>query len=213
STVARMVAEKLGMQYLDTGAMYRALTYKVLSSGIMINDEKSVTQLARNTELEVENRERLYVWCDGEEIGLKIRSTEVTRAVSVIAAYFGVREYMVGLQKKIALQKNVVMDGRDIGTNVLPNANLKIFLTASLEERAKRRYFEIKKAGKECVLEELISDIKLRDKNDSQRNYAPLKPAVDAIILDTTELSLENVVDRIVAMSRRQREGDNIQNK
>lgn len=198
STVARKVAEILGYCYLDTGAMYRAIAYKALQQGIPLQDEQRITQLACNTTIGFSHVDHRAVYCDGLDVTTQIRSNEVSRAVSIVASYQGVREQLVRLQRLEAEKGNVVMDGRDIGTYVLPNAKVKIYLTASEEERAKRRYLENIKAGKGTSLQDVLTDIEKRDRQDSEREHAPLKPAQDAIVLDTTGLSIEEVVEQIV---------------
>jgi len=202
STVARRVAEKLGIAYLDTGAMYRVIAYKALSEGISPQNEEIVTSLAHSAKISFGQRDKPSVYCNGEDVTSQIRSSDVSRAVSVIASYQGVREYLVGLQRRVAAQGSVVMDGRDIGTFVLPLAEVKIFLTASAEERARRRHFENIQTGKVSSFEEVLADIEKRDRLDSERIYAPLKPAKDAIILDTTGLTEEEVIEKIVKIVR-----------
>ncbi len=202
SSVAREVAKILGIAYLDTGAMYRVIAYKALSLGVPVTDEERVTELAGSVQMSFGREESPSVYCDGENVTDQIRSPEVSRAVSVIAAYRGVRECLVALQRREALQGSLVMDGRDIGTYVLPEAEIKIFLTASPDERAKRRHLENMLAGKPSVYEEVLADIKQRDSFDSGRKYAPLKPARDAVILDTTELSKQEVIEKILKIVR-----------
>lgn len=200
STVARLVAERLGICYLDTGAMYRVIAYKALSKGISLQDEDEVTNIAKNVKIGFEHNKTVY--CDGQNITDEIRSTEVSRAVSVVAAYQGVRQSLVKIQRQEALKCSLVMDGRDIGTYVLPEAEVKIFLTASAEERAKRRHLENLEAGKASSLAEVCQDIKNRDRLDSEREHSPLKPAEDAIILDTTGLTIEEVIEEILKIVR-----------
>jgi len=198
STVARAVADRLGIAYLDTGAMYRVVAYKALSCGIPIQDEERVTALAQKIKISFEYGENPMVYCDGENVTAEIRSPEIGRAVSIIASYPGVRECLVNLQRQEAAKGSVVMDGRDIGTYVLPQAEVKIFLTASPEERAKRRYRENLLAGKKSSYEEVLDDIKKRDRMDTMRKHAPLKPAPDAKIIDTTNLSQQEVIETIL---------------
>ena len=202
STVARKVAEKLGICYLDTGAMYRVVAYKVLAAGISLLDEEKVTSIAKNTKIRFGYSEENSVYCDDKDVTDQIRSPEVSRAVSVVASYQGVRESMVTLQRQEATKGSLVMDGRDIGTYVLPEADVKIYLTALAEERAKRRYLEHIEAGKESNLEQVLLDIETRDRLDSEREHAPLRPAENAIILDTTGLSIEEVTRKIVKIVR-----------
>ncbi|NLI91740.1 MAG: (d)CMP kinase [Peptococcaceae bacterium] len=202
STVARKVAQSLGYCYLDTGAMYRVIAYKALEAGIPLDDERAVTGLVKNTEIYFKHGDSESVFCDGKDVTNHIRSKEVSRAVSIVASYQGVREQLVHLQRQEAAKGNVVMDGRDIGTHVLPEAEVKIYLTASEEERAKRRYLENIKSGKASSLEEVLRDIQKRDRLDSEREHDPLKPAADAFILDTTGLPAEEVVRKIVNIVR-----------
>lgn len=200
STVAKRIAKQLRLFYVDTGAMYRAIAYKALKSKIRLEDEHSVAHLAKTTEVILDHSEEGTVWCDGENVTQAIRNPEVSRAVSTVAAYLGVRERLVELQRREAERGGVVMDGRDIGTHVLPDASLKIFLTASLPERANRRWLELVKAGKEVLLEEVSQDMQKRDRQDTEREVSPLEPAHDAVILDTTGLSVEEIIVKIVAM-------------
>ena len=200
STVAKMVAEVLKMFYLDTGAMYRVISYKVLINGINPDDEAEVTRIAKETEISFDHRHGDTVFCDGRDVTTLIRSPEVSRTVSKVAAYPGVRERLVKIQRAEAGRGNVVMDGRDIGTYVLPNADYKIFLTASAEERAQRRFQEILAAGNMTTYEEVLNDIEHRDRFDTQREYSPLRPAEDSIIIDTTKLSVDEAVQKIVSI-------------
>lgn len=202
STVAKIVAKQLQLFYVDTGAMYRAIAYKALKSGVPMDDESRVSQIAKSTEVVLDHSDERIVWCDGEDVTQEIRCPEVSRAVSVVAAYPGVRERLVELQRMEADRGGVVMDGRDIGTHVLPEANFKVFLTATPEERAKRRWLELKKAGKDVPFEEVARDMAQRDRLDTERELSPLKPAKDAIILDTTGLSVEELVDKILALAQ-----------
>lgn len=202
STVAKKVAEKLGIYYLDTGAMYRAVAHEVLRLGIPLENEKEVTKIAENTRISFDYSNNEAVFCNGKNVTTEIRSPEVTKAVSVIAAYPGVRNHLVKLQRQEAAKGNVVMDGRDIGTHVLPQAAVKIFLTASLEERAKRRFLEMLEKGKISSPEKVLEDIAKRDRYDSEREFAPLRPAKDALVIDTTGLTVEEVVDKIVSIVR-----------
>lgn len=202
STVAKLVAEQLHLFYVDTGAMYRAIAYKALKCKIDLADELNVSQIAKNAEVVLDHSEAGTVWCDGENVTQVIRNPEISRAVSIVAAYAEVRERLVGLQRREAERGGVVMDGRDIGTHVLPEASLKIFLTATLQERAKRRWRELVKAGKNAVLEEVAKDMQERDRQDTQRAVSPLESAQDAVILDTTGLSVEEIVGKIIALTQ-----------
>lgn len=200
STVAKAIAKQLGLFYIDTGAMYRAIAHKALTYNIPLTQEDLVTALACEANILLDHSEARRVYCDGEDVTEAIRSPEVSRAVSLVATYPKVRERLVELQRFEAERGGVVMDGRDIGTYVLPNADLKIFLTASLDERAKRRWLELQHSGKGLSLEEVKKDMEKRDRSDAEREVAPLEPASDAIILDTTGLNIEEIVSRIIEM-------------
>ncbi|SES69386.1 cytidylate kinase [Natronincola peptidivorans] len=200
STIARKLAKNLNITYVDTGAMYRALTYKILKDKIEINNIDSIIETAKNTNILLIEDE-LYL--DNQHITDEIRSKEVTHYVSYIAQIPELRKILVELQKKIADNNSVVMDGRDIGTFVLPNANVKIFLTASIEERAYRRYNELLLKDQPVNLQEIKKSIEERDKIDSQRDYAPLVKAEDAIELDTTGLSIDEVIEKIIHIIHR----------
>ena len=202
STVAKLVARELDLLYIDTGAMYRALTYKALREKIPVEDEGRITQMAMLTEVVLDHARAGNVWCDGENVTLLLRSPEISRAVSVVASYAGVRERLVELQRRVAAGGGVVMDGRDIGTKVLPEAPLKIFLTATLEERAERRWRELDHKDHALTLDEVKRDVTERDRQDTERAVSPLKPAEDAIIVDSTGNGVEQVVARIVALAR-----------
>jgi cytidylate kinase len=199
STTARLVAKRLGFHYLDTGAMYRALTLKVLESKIDVHSEIEVLALIPATKIECHSQKRrLSVILDGRDVTQLIRGERVSRYVSIISTYKGVRDWMIQLQRKIAAQQRTVAEGRDIGTVVFPNARLKIFLTASLAERAKRRQKDMSNEGESIPLKQIASDLKQRDLIDSTRDISPLKKADDAIELDTTSLTVEQQVDFIV---------------
>ncbi|MHB8074931.1 (d)CMP kinase [Desulfosporosinus fructosivorans] len=203
STVAKLLAKQLNLFYVDTGAMYRAIAYKALMNKVPLEDEHSVTQIAKSAEVVLDHSAEGTVWCDGENVTQAIRNPEISRAVSTVAAYVGVRERLVELQRWEAKRGGVVMDGRDIGTHVLPDASLKIFLTATLQERANRRWVELEKAGKNVPYEEVAQDMQKRDRKDMEREVSPLEPAQDAVILDTTGLGVEEIVVKIVALTRR----------
>lgn len=201
STVAKIVAQRLNLFYVDTGAMYRAIAYKALKNGISLDNELKVKHLAETTEVVLDHSAKQTVWCDGEDITQAIRNPEISRAVSVVAAYSGVRKRLVELQRQEAAHGGVVMDGRDIGTHVLPDADVKVFLIASPEERAKRRWIELKNAGKDASFDEVHQDMQKRDRQDTEREVSPLEPAPDAVILDTTGLSVEVIVAEILALA------------
>lgn len=206
STIARMVALKFNYIYIDTGAMYRAITLKALRNKVPVNSKLELTRLAQNTTIRLSNLEingisHLRVIMDGVDISEAIRSLEVTGNVSAVSAIAGVRQALVKLQRDMARKGGVVMDGRDIGTVVLPDAELKIFLTASVKERSKRRWLELKTKGVEVSLDELEEQIRKRDLMDSSREVNPLRQADDAILIDTTNLSIAEVTDRIVELA------------
>jgi len=199
STVAKIIAERLGYIYIDTGAMYRALTLKALSKNYNLEDEKELGDLAGSTDIKlVKEGENNLVILDGEDVTAEIRDNKVSNNVSVVAKVAKVREEMVKLQREMAQSGGVVMDGRDIGTVVLPDADIKIFLTASVEERAQRRYDELIEKGEDVNLEQIEAEIIRRDNIDKNREVAPLTEAEDAIYVDTTKLDIGQVVEEIL---------------
>lgn len=201
STVAKIIAEKLTYIYIDTGAMYRGLTYKALKADCNLENEEALFDLLKSTKIDLLPGEKgQLVYLDGNEVTNEIRSSEVTNQVSIVAKHRLIREEMVRRQQEFAAQGGVVMDGRDIGTHVLPNAEVKVFLLASVEERAERRYQENIEKGFPTDLEMLKKEIAERDKIDSEREVAPLKKADDAIEIDTTSLSIYEVVERILEL-------------
>ncbi len=203
STVARKVAQELGLIYVDTGAMYRAITWKALENQLNLADEEKLTQLAREASLELKlTQGKVDIWLDGHRITEIIRSPQVTAHVSEVARIPGVRAALVEKQRLIAQNNGVVMDGRDIGTKVLPHADLKIYLTASIAERARRRYGELVRSGYQVDIKQLEEEIRLRDEADSNRTHSPLRPASDAIIIDSSGLSIEEVVEKILDLCR-----------
>lgn len=202
STIAKIVAKKLHLFYVDTGAMYRAIAYKALKSGAPLDDESKISQIAKTTKVVLDHSDERLVWCDGENVTQAIRNPEISRAVSVVASYQGVRERLVELQRMEAKRGGVVMDGRDIGTHVLPDADYKIFLTATSEERARRRWAELSKAGNVVTYDEVARDMLKRDRSDTEREVSPLRPAQDAIILDTTGLSVNELVAKIIMITQ-----------
>lgn len=205
STVARLVAESLGLLYLDTGAMYRALTWLVLQSGISVEDEPAIAELASLAQIHLATSEDSHspmrVWINGEEVTLVIRSLDVTRQVSAIAAFCSVRRELVKQQQQWGKKGGVVAEGRDIGTYVFPDAELKIFLTASVQERAQRRQQDLKNQGfPDIDLENLEREISERDARDSSRAVAPLRKAMDALEIPTDGLSIAEVSELIVSL-------------
>jgi cytidylate kinase len=201
STVAKAVAQKLGYVYIDTGAMYRAVAWKVIQAGIAISDQRKISSLANKIDVRferVDNDQRVIV--DGEDLTDSIRTQEATRMSSPVSAIRGVRKRLVDLQRKMGEAGGVVMEGRDIGTVVFPDAEVKIFLTASVTERARRRTEQLKQMGMEADQNQIASDIRDRDLRDSSRAHAPLKQASDAHMVETDNMSVEEVVDAILAI-------------
>jgi len=201
STVAKAVAKDMNIIYLDTGAMYRAVALKAIQSGFDTRDQVVLEALVKDIDIRIEhdgNEQRIFL--DGKYVSGDIRTAEVSIGSSNVAVNPAVRIKLVELQRKIAKDNDVVMDGRDIGTYVLPDARHKFFLTASIEERAKRRYYEmIGKGMSDITISQIEKDISYRDKNDSSRAFAPLSKASDAIEIDTTSLSEQEVVDCVLS--------------
>jgi len=201
STVARLVAERLGYTYIDTGAMYRAVAWETIRRGIPADDSDRVTAVARAINLQLTTvAGKTLVRVDDIDVSEAIRTPEVSRLVSEISKIGGVREAMVRVQRQLASLGGVVMDGRDIGTHVLPNADIKIFLTASISERARRRWLELTAKGYAVDLAELQAEIACRDKADCEREIAPLIQAADAVLVDTTALTIPQAVDTILEL-------------
>ncbi len=194
STVAKIVAKKLNINYLDTGAMYRAVTYKCLVNNIDINDEVSVINIAKNSIIDFKDNN---IYLDGKILADEIRTMEVSNNVSNVAKIKEVRYLMVDIQREIGKRSSVILDGRDIGSYVFPNADYKFYLVATPEERGLRRYKELTEKGYDVNLDEIIKDIIKRDEIDSNREFAPLVKSDDAIEIDTTGKSIDEVVDLI----------------
>ncbi len=194
STICDIVAERLNIIHIDTGSMYRAITYLALEKKIDLNDEKSYGFVKDTSIVYEENK----IFANGIDVTEQIRSLEVTKNVSKVSSFPSVRKHLVKLQRKASKGKNVIMDGRDIGSVVLPNADLKIFLTANIEERAKRRMLELHAKGQDVDLLMMIEDIKIRDHKDSTRKVSPLIVPKDAIIVDSTNYSIEETVEVII---------------
>lgn len=198
STVSKQIAKDLNLVYIDTGAMYRALTLAAIRQDIDFGDELKLAELLENIAISFEPSENgQLVFINGEDITQAIRSSEVTNNVSQVSFHESVRSELVKRQRELANSKSVIMDGRDIGTVVLPNANVKIFLVASVKERAERRYKENLERGINTSFEELTEEIVKRDEKDSNRKISPLKQAEDAVKLDTTGLTIPEVVKKI----------------
>jgi cytidylate kinase len=202
STIGELLARRLGYLYLDTGAMYRVVTWVALELGIYIADEEAITALAESVEINitrptVDDGRQYTVYANGQDVTWEIRRPEVDANVSPVSAYPGVRQGLTDQQRRIGRRGCIVMMGRDIGTVVLPEAHLKVYLEATVEERALRRYREILERGEEADYETVLSAMRRRDKIDSERVAAPLRPAYDAVIIDTTGLSIAEVLARM----------------
>lgn len=195
STVAKVIAQKLNITYIDTGAMYRALTLKIIQSKVKFEDIDRIIEVCKGTSIELDNNR---VILDDVDVTEKIREPIVNSNVSLIAKVPEVRKILVEIQRQTAQGKSVVMDGRDIGTYVLPNAPYKFYLTAAISERAQRRYLELKNKGFNIGLKEIEDEIAQRDKIDQERSISPLKPAQDAIIINTTSKTIKQVVEEII---------------
>lgn len=203
STAAKLAAKELGFIYIDTGALYRSIGVAALRKGYDTTDAEKVNSLLPEISLSlkfVDGEQRVIL--NGEDVSREIRLPEASMAASNVSAIPEVRAFLLEMQKKLARENNCLMDGRDIGTVILPDAELKIFLTASAEIRAERRYKELIEKGTPKDYDELLSEIKQRDHNDSHRAVAPLKPAVDAYMLDSSDMSLEEVVAKIVSLAK-----------
>ena len=202
STAARQLAKEMGYIYVDTGAMYRAIALCVLRAGIQAEDQAAVTECCQNAEVSLEYRNGAQqLLLNGENVTELIRAEEVGNMASAISGYRPVREKLVDLQRELAARKDVVMDGRDIGTCVLPFADLKVYLTASSRVRAERRYKELLEKGEERSLEDIESDIIERDRRDMFREVSPLKQAEDAVLLDSSSMTLEEVLSELVSLA------------
>jgi len=202
STITKMVAKSLGFNYVDTGAMYRALTYNFLSNNLSELDEERSKELLSKVQFRVEYVDGVqYVYVNDEEVSDKIRTAEVSKYTSLFAKSPAVREFLIDTQRNLAGSNNIIMDGRDIASVVLPNADVKIFLTASVEERARRRVLDFERQGIENVdFEKVKEDIKARDWQDENRDIAPLVQVESATLLDTTSLTIEEVVAKMIEL-------------
>ena len=204
STVARCLAKELGFVYLDTGAIYRALTLKALDKKMNLRDLESLVQMCKDVKLDISNNQdgTIRILLDGDDVSRRIRLPQVTQYVSEIAKIREVRKEMLKLQRSIGLANNSLVDGRDIGTVVFPNADCKFYLDAEFNQRVRRRFKELQEAGTQITLKEVESDLKNRDCIDSTRSCAPLKKADDALYIDTTNMTVEEVVKKILAEIR-----------
>lgn len=199
STVARAAAAKLGYIYVDTGALYRAVGVHCIRNGIVTNDAENVSKALDEITVELKFIDGVqHIFLNGDDVSTEIRLPEASMAASNVSAIPAVRAFLFDLQRDIAAKNNCIMDGRDIGTVVLPDAQVKIFLTADDEERAMRRYKELKEKGSEVTFQEVLDDLRIRDYNDSHREIAPLKPAEDSVTVNTTGYTLEESIEKIV---------------
>lgn len=203
STISKLLAKKLNIDYIDTGAMYRAIALKLMNSDINLYDKNQLINMLDTTDINFTDNK---IFLDGNDVSEEIRTPIVSQRASEVSSIFEVRNKLVDLQRSMAAKKSVIMDGRDIGTNVLKDADLKIYLTASVEERGRRRYNELVNKGVETSLESVCSDIEIRDKNDSTRVLNPLRKANDAIEIDTTNKTIEYIIDEITAIIKTNRE-------
>lgn len=206
STIAKIVAKKLDYVYIDTGAMYRCVGYYCLENNVDLHDENAVTQTLDNIKIEMNSANQVFL--NQEDVSAKIRHDRISMAASVVSTYQEVRNFLVLQQRQMASQGGVILDGRDIGTVVLPDAQLKIYQVASSKTRAKRRYLENLQRGLEADLDTIQKEIEQRDYQDMHRKISPLKKADDAIEIDTSDLSLEEVVDKVMELViQKQKEG------
>jgi len=207
STLAQKLAESLGYLFFDTGVMYRAVTWVSLDRGIAFSDEAQITQLSQQVQIDVQppsqdDGRACDVLVDGQDISWQIRQPDVDANVSVVSAYSGVRAALTAQQRRIGLRGQVVMVGRDIGTVVLPEADLKLYLDASVEERARRRYQERLDRGEHIEFDTILADLRMRDDIDSNREVAPLKAAADAVIIDSDNKNIQQVLEESIAIAR-----------
>ncbi len=209
STIAKLVAGKLEFMYVDTGSMYRAMALYCLRKAVSKDDELAVSKACEEMDITVEYENGVQlVMLNGEVVNDYIRTEEVSNTTSAIAVYEKVREKLLNLQRDLAKKYNVIMDGRDIGTNVLTDADVKIYLTASVDTRANRRYLEHINKGEECDIEDIKKDIIERDYRDMNRKIAPLKQAEDAILVDSSDMTIEEVVEAIVSIVEDKKNGN-----
>ncbi|MFA4992824.1 MAG: (d)CMP kinase [Candidatus Omnitrophota bacterium] len=204
STVAKILAKRLGFLYIDTGAMYRALTLKALENNIDINDEDKINELALKVNIDLRSKPdgSLNVFLDGRDVSLDIRQPRITKFVSDLSKIKGVRQVLVKMQRDLGLKGDCVLEGRDIGTVVFPNAQKKFFIDASSGVRANRRFKELKDLNQNVAEVDVANDLANRDKIDSSREVSPLRKAADAIYIDTTELSIEGVVEKMLELCK-----------
>ena len=204
SSIAKLAAKKLNYVYVDTGAMFRTMAYYFLINGINPKEESQVNENCDAIHIEIQySAGEQHISLNGKDVSKEIRQEEVGKNASVVAKYPKVREKLLELQRKMAASTNVIMDGRDIGTVVLPDAECKIFLTASSRVRAERRYKELVERGENCDLEQIEKDIIARDEQDMNREIAPLKQAEDAVLVDSSDMTIDEVVNKIIELAER----------
>jgi cytidylate kinase len=199
STIAKILSKRFNYKYIDTGAMYRAVALKSIENNVPLSDEIRVSKIAEGIKIEFtpgNNNQKIYA--DGEDVTLKIRDEMIGNGASIVSAYSGVRKALLIKQRGMGKSGGVVMEGRDIGTVVFPDAHIKFFLDASVEERGRRRYLELKEKGEDVQMDKIIEDIKKRDDNDTSRNLAPLKKSENSIVIDTTGISIDGVIENML---------------
>ena len=205
STIAKLVSKKLNYIYVDTGAMYRAIGLYLIKNNISADDEKGIDKAIADADISIDYIDSVqHVYIDGEDVTDKLRTEQVGNMASSCSIYSSVREKLVSLQRDIAKKQNVVMDGRDIATKVLPNADTKIYLTASVDTRAERRYKELKEKNTICDIETIKKDIEDRDYRDMHRKNSPLVQAEDAMLIDSSNMSIDEVVDKILELVKKE---------
>ena len=206
STLAKAIAKELGFTYLDTGAMYRALALKVIRQGVDAADEEKIAALARATAIDlIERKGALEVLLDGADVSALIRAPDVSQMASKVSALKAVRQRLLELQRALGERGDVVAEGRDIGTVIFPRAEVKVYLDASAEERARRRYEELQRSGREVTLQDTLREIQERDQRDSERDLAPLRKADDALAIDSSSLDADAVRERVMIEIRKKR--------
>lgn len=208
SSIAKEAARRLGFIYVDTGALYRTIALNAIRNNVSLNDPAAIAQTLTNAKISLvfaDGTQRVML--NGEDVSEQIRTPDVSAGASKVSAVPAVRQYLFDLQKNLAAENDCLMDGRDIGTVVLPNAQLKVFLTASPEERARRRWNQLKEAGTEADYDEILKDVNQRDYQDTHREIAPLKQADDAVLLDTTHMNFEEVVAELLRLTEERRHG------
>ncbi len=208
SSIAKEAARRLGFIYVDTGALYRTVALNAIRNNVSLNDPAAIAETLPNAKISLAFADGTQrVMLNGEDVSEQIRTPDVSAGASKVSAIPAVRQYLFDLQKNLAAENDCLMDGRDIGTVVLPNAQLKVFLTASPEERARRRWNQLKEAGTEADYDEILKDVNQRDYQDTHREIAPLKQAEDAVLLDTTHMAFEEVVAELLRLTEERRHG------